>query len=63
MVRLKRVACGRVVVLGVWIVAGCADVRKISVSPFSRFVNGGTTVLCFECICIVLRVSKHSVGF
>ena len=53
----------RVFVLGVWTVVGCADVQKMSVSPFSRFLDGGTTVLCFDCICFVLRVSQHSVAF
>jgi len=53
----------RVFVLGVWFVVGCADVQKISVSPFSRFLGGETTVLWFECICFVLRVSQHSVAF
>ena len=52
-----------VFMLGVWIVVGCADVQKISVSPFSRFLDGGTTVLGFECICFSLRASQHSVAF
>jgi hypothetical protein len=53
----------RVFVLGVWIVVMCAEAQKIAVSPFSWFLDGGTTVLCFECIGFVLSVSQHSVAF
>lgn len=53
----------RVFVLGMWIVVGCADVQMISVSPFSRFLDGGPNVLCFERICFVPKVLQHSVAF
>jgi hypothetical protein len=50
----------RVFVLDVWIVVGCADVQKISVSIFSRFLDEGRTVLCFECTVGVAAFSGTS---
>jgi hypothetical protein len=44
-------------------VIGCADVRKISVFPFSHVFDGATSVLCLECICVLLGVSQCSLQF
>jgi hypothetical protein len=50
----------RVFVLGMWIVVGCADVQKISMSPFSCFEY---ICFCTECVAAFSGISRHGPAY